>query len=121
MDDQQRIAGLFRAIDRKDAKTFATFLAPGCVFRFGNGPAVAGQANVEAFVAGFFDSIAELSHEVLDVWDVPGGKVCHGNVTYTRKDRSVLTVPFANVFRMSGDGIAEYLIFADTSQLYAAR
>jgi len=30
-------------------------------------------------------------------------------------------VPFANVFRMSGDGIAEYLIFADTSQLYAAK
>ena len=46
------------------------------------------------------------------------GVVCHGRVTYTRKDNSTLTVPFANVMKLDAKGIYKYLIFADTSDLY---
>jgi hypothetical protein len=44
--------------------------------------------------------------------------VCHGTVTYTRHDSSTLTVPFANIFKVHGELIDEYLIFIDVSQLY---
>lgn len=110
---------LFKAIDAKDAEGFAAFLAPPCEFRFGNLPAVRGRDQVKEFVAGFLASIAALSHTIDAHWAVPGGLVCHGRVTYTRHDGSTLTVPFANVFGLSAEGIASYLIFADTSQLYA--
>jgi hypothetical protein len=109
---------LFRAIDAKDPARFASFLSPDCRFRFGNLPEVVGAERVRDFVAGFFDSIESLSHEIRERWSVPGGLVCHGQVTYTRKDGSQLSVPFANVFRIDAAGIREYLIFADTSQLY---
>ena len=113
------ITELFGAIDKKDADKFSTFLARDCIFRFGNMPVVVGQPAIHGFVAGFFDSIASLTHDVQDTWHVPDGVICHGQVTYTRKDGSVLTVPFANVLKMGSKQITEYLIFADTSKLYS--
>jgi hypothetical protein len=109
---------LFKYIDDKDIDKFVSFLAPDCVFRFGNGPAVSGVSDIRQYVGGFFDSIQALSHQITDSWDVAGGKVCHGLVSYTRKDGTVLTVPFANVFEIDSTGIKKYLIFADTSELY---
>lgn len=112
------IPELFKAIDDKDIDKFVSFLAPDCVFRFGNGPVVTGVSDIRQYVGGFFDSIRALLHQIIDDWDVPGGKVCHGLVSYTRNDGTVLTVPFSNVFRIDSQGITEYLIFADTSELY---
>ena len=112
------ISELFAAIDEKDVERFLSFLAPDCVFRFGNLAAVKGREEIEGFVTGFFDSITSLSHQIEDSWDTSDGLICHGRVFYTRKDGSILSVPFANIFKLDGSGIAEYLIFADTSQLY---
>ncbi len=109
---------LFQAIDRKDAKEFLTFLSPDCVFRFGNLAEVTGNENIAEFVDNFFKSIDDLSHTVSEYWTIPEGLVCHGMVTYTRKNGSKLTVPFANIFKVDSYGIKEYLIFTDTSDLY---
>ena len=111
------IAPLFAAIDAKDTDAFGGFLAADASFRFGNWEAVSGAANVCAVVAGFFDSVAALSHRLEAVLQDGDGVVAHGTVTYTRHDGSTLSVPFANVFRTDGERISVYLIFADVSQL----
>jgi len=109
---------LFKTIDSKDAKTFLTFLAPSCVFRFGNMAPVTGKHDIEISVNAFFESLDSLAHKVSDFWDIPDGIICHGQVSYTRKDGSVLTIPFANILKGKESNITEYLIFADTSRLY---
>jgi len=109
---------LFKAIDGKDAVKFASFLSPECRFKFGNYPDVSGAGNIQKFVAGFFESIDSLAHVIEQSWDVPGGLICHGQVTYTRKDGSTMTVPFENIFKMDSAGICEYMIFIDASELY---
>lgn len=109
---------MFRAIDARDVEAFTSFLAPECRFRFGNLPEVAGLDGIRQFVSGFFASIAALEHEIAERWEVPGGWVVHGVVSYTRQDGSVLTVPFAILLKTATAGITEYLIFADTSELY---
>ena len=114
------IAALFATIDRQDAEAFAGFLADDARFAFGNLPAVAGRAAIRDFVAGFFSSIRALSHVVPDAWQAGDAVICRGEVTYTRHDGSVLTVPFANVFRMDGDKVRDYRIYTDASALYAA-
>jgi hypothetical protein len=42
----------------------------------------------------------------------------HGEVTYTRHDGSRLSVPFANIFKLDGTRVREYLVFADVSPLW---
>jgi hypothetical protein len=43
----------------------------------------------------------------------------HGQVTYTRHDGSQLSVPFANVLKLDGTRVREYLVFADASTLWS--
>lgn len=109
---------LFKAIDSKDPQAFSSLLAAECRFCFGNMPAVDGVDQIRDFVAGFFDSIDSLTHEIKDSWAIPGGVVCHGLVSYTRHNGTVLSVPFANILMSNASGITDYQIFADTSQLY---
>jgi len=112
------IKALFDAIDARDIASFGRFLAPDCVFRFGNQPPVAGFDRVLAHVAGFFDSVRALGHELSTVWETADALICHGMVTYTRHDGSELSVPFCNVLKLADGRIREYLVFADTSMLY---
>jgi ketosteroid isomerase-like protein len=113
------VARLFRAIDTSDAGSFAQFLAGDAVFTFGNQEPVRGRENVRNMVAGFFASIDGTRHDVAETWVQSESVIIRGAVTYTRKDRSTLTVPFANVLRMEGDLIKDYQIYVDTSRLYA--
>ncbi len=111
---------LFEAIDRMDADGFVEFLSEGARFRFGSQPAVVGKESIRKVVGEFFSSIGGLQHRILNIWEVPGNVVCEGEVTYTRKDRSRVTVPFVDVFRMQGSLIGEYLIYIDISPLFSA-
>lgn len=111
--------GLFAAIDRQDADAFAGFLAEDAAFRFGNLPVVEGRHAIREFVAGFFQSIRGVSHSVLESWQAGDALVCRGEVTYTRHDGSTLSVPFANIFKLAGERVRDYLIYVDASALYS--
>jgi ketosteroid isomerase-like protein len=119
MKQKDWLASLFAAIDRQDADAFSGFLAEDAVFRFGNLPAVEGRDAIRSFVAGFFGSIRAVSHAVLDDWQAGDAVICRGEVTYTRHDGSMLTVPFANILKLAGERVRDYMIYADTSALYA--
>ena len=110
---------LFKTIDAKDAEGFAQFLTEDAVFRFGNGEPARGRPAVRDAVAGFFAGVKSLRHTLSESWSHPDVLVMHGEVTYTRHDGSQLSVPFANVFKLNGTLVREYLVFADVSKLWA--
>lgn len=115
--NKNRLVELFDAIDEKDTDSFLSFLGGQCVFRFGSLPSVSGRDDIGRFIDAFFDSIHSLKHEIEEYWSIPEGVVCHGTVTYTRHDQSVLSVPFANILKIEHGAIRDYRVFADTSQL----
>jgi hypothetical protein len=118
MEIKSMMTGLFSDIDRKDTGSFLGYLTDDVLFRFGNMQEIRGKDNVAVAIQGFYDSIDSLSHKVDNIWDNDGIVVCNGTVTYTRHDSTILSVPFANIYRLSGDLISEYLIYADISELY---
>lgn len=109
---------LFQAIDAMDAEKFVSFLTDDGVFRFGNGPAAEGREAIREAVAQFFGSVHALRHRLLGVWSLPDVVFCEGEVTYTRKDRSEVTLPFFNVFKLQDGKVREYSIYADVTPLY---
>jgi ketosteroid isomerase-like protein len=112
--------GLFAAIDARDATRFTAFLTPDARFRFGNLPEVVGREAIGAAVGQFFAAIGGCAHRLLGTWYGPGSAVCEGEVSYTRLDGRVVTVPFANVFALRGTAIASYRIFIDNTPLFAS-
>jgi ketosteroid isomerase-like protein len=111
---------LFASIDAKDTQRLLSFLSDDARFRFGNLPAAVGREAIREAVNGFFASIAACRHDVANVWAPNGHVICQGEVTYTRHDGGVLTLPFVNVFRMAGSLIREYAIYVDASMLFSA-
>ena len=111
------ITELFTAIDGKDAKGFGEFLTEDAEFRFGNHPPTKGKQSAIEAVDYFFNSIYALSHTIEAQVNDANSVICHGHVTYTRHDKSELTVPFCNWLYFTDDKISCYLIFADTSNL----
>lgn len=109
---------LFEAIDSFDTDTFVSYLDEDAVLRFGNMPAVTGKENIYQFIDGFFKSIKAIKHDQIEIWEVDNVSIMNGRVTYTRHDGSQLIVPFANIFKMRGDKVKDYLVFVDTSALY---
>ena len=76
---------LFQAIDRKYARSFASFLTEEGVFRYGSQPAVKGRVAVERYVTGFFGMLSSLRHQILDFHANDPDGICYvrGDVTYT--------------------------------------
>jgi ketosteroid isomerase-like protein len=108
---------VFAVIDAGDAGGFVAFLTADAQFRFGNAPVVVGHETIHAAVAGFFSAIASSRHRLLRTWNGAATAVCEGEVSYTRHDGSVISIPFANVFELRGDKIAAYRIYIDNSSL----
>lgn len=113
------IRSLFASIDRRDAEAFGTFVTPDAQFRFGNAPAVHGRDAIVAAVGGFFEAIAGLRHDIDLTIRSDDHVVCRGTVTYTRHDGSQVTLPFADVFAVVGEQIADYRIYMDLAPLWA--
>ena len=117
MNTQQWISQLFATIDQQDSLGFKTFLAEDCVFRFGNMPPVTGSESIGETVHQFFQSLKSIKHEIDGVIEEGNRIVCHGWVTYTKPDDSIIKVPFADIFTHDNYKIAEYFIFIDISGL----
>jgi limonene-1,2-epoxide hydrolase len=113
------LPALFASIDAQDVPRFLSFLTADARFRFGNLPAAVGHADIGAAVTAFFGSIAALRHELLRVWTAPAQVITEGVVHYTRLDGGRVSLPFVTVFGMSGERIADYLIYIDPTPLYA--
>ena len=111
---------LFETIDSKNAEKFVMFLSENAVFKFGNNPAARGREAIKRTVHGFFMTINALSHNITNTWAIKEHIICQGEVTYTRKDNTKITLPFVNIFVMKESLIKEYLIYIDINPLYAS-
>ena len=121
--DQDRsvhwLADLFDSVDARDTARFVSFLSQDAEFRFGSAPPVSGHEQIAAAVDGFFSTIAGLSHRIANTWIGDDTIACEGDVTYRRHNGSDITLPFVNVFDMSGDKVLRYKIYIDITPLYA--
>jgi len=107
-------------VDAGNANDFIDLLTPDAQFRFGNAPVIVGRKAIHEAAAAFFAAIASSRHRVLRTWNGAGTTACEGEVTYTRHDGSVVSVPFANIFELRDDKIAAYRIYIDNSALFKA-
>ena len=109
---------VFAVVDAGDANDFIELLTPDAHFRFGNAPVIVGHEAIHAAAAAFFAAIASSRHRLVGTWSGAGTAGCEGEVTYTRHDGSMVSVPFANVFELRADKIAAYRIYIDNSSLF---
>ena len=109
---------LFASIDAMDAESFLSFIHRDATFRFGSSPAVKGHAEIRVAVESFFSSFAALQHDLQRVIADGDAMACEGEVTYTRRDGSKITLPFVNIFEVNGELISQYRVYIDIGPLF---
>jgi ketosteroid isomerase-like protein len=113
------VAAIFADIDAFDPDKFVAHLTPDATFRFANGDPVTGRAAVKEAVAGFFSSIAGLTHHILNVYEVGDIVIAQIDVEYRRQDGKSVTVPNADILVFDGDLVREWQIYIDVTPVYA--
>jgi len=111
------IQQIFDADQARDADAFVSVLTSEAQFWFGSAPPVSGRAAIRDSVAAFFTGLAEMHHELLEVWERGDTLVYQANVHYTRADGGELTLPYVNVLRLQGDLVKDYRIYIDPSPM----
>ena len=112
------INSLFASIDAMDTGRFLSFLTEDASFKFGNADAAVGKEAIKKAVNGFFGLINGLSHNIINTWEVDDVIICRGEVTYTKKDNSKITLPFVNIFAMNENKVKDYSVYIDIGPLF---
>ena len=118
MQIQEFFKKFFASVDSLNVLAVSESFTENGTFQFGNNPTVTGRAAIKEFVSGFFSAIGGISHDIRGCWTVGDRAFCEGLVTYVRKDRSNLTVPWAIVSRFEQGKLAEYKTYVDASKLF---
>jgi len=116
----QWIREMFGALDRGGVEALHPYLEEDVLFRFASYPAGRGRETFAAAWSAMAPHVKKLHHDVLEVWETGESAFCHGTVTYTLTDGKIVAVPFANVFKLRGGKVAEYLIYVDASPVFGA-
>lgn len=119
MKGQELAEAVFARVDAMDANGLATWLTPDSTFVFGNWPPAEGPDAAERVVADFFAGIDGITHDILGVWESGETVVVRLDVTYKRKDGRSITLPCANIWRVSGNKIADYRVYMDVNPVFA--
>jgi uncharacterized protein (TIGR02246 family) len=114
------VVEVFSAVDSQDPDAFVSFLTEDCTFVYANQPHTSGREAIREGVAGFFQTIAGLDHNIVRTWIDGDTVICQLTVTYTRIDNQQrVTVPAVTIWDMVGDKIARYLVYVDLTPVYA--
>lgn len=113
------LAPTFASIDAMDADKFVAHLTPDVVFRFGNGDPVVGREAVKAAIEGFWTTIAGLTHNVKNTWDVGDTSIAQIDIDYRRHDGKVVTVPNVDILVFDGNLVRDWQIYLDLTPVFA--
>ncbi|MES0881237.1 nuclear transport factor 2 family protein [Roseibium sp. SCP14] len=111
------ISSLYSAVDALDAKAVGRHVTQDVTFRLGNFDQITGR---QAFIDGnatFFETINGMQHEISGIWQQDRTLICEGQVRYTRRDETELTVSFAGIFTLDQNLISDYRVYVDISEL----
>ena len=118
----------YAAVDRRDADGFVQSLTDDVWVRFGNGSATVGREATRVAIAQFFTAMRTVRHTFLGEWrtETPDGTalLLEGDVTYTRHDGDVVTVPALTSYRLrreadSAERAYWMQVYADLAPLFA--
>lgn len=113
------LQALYDPADRLDPAGFASRFAPDATLRFANSAEVAGRAQIQASLEGFFATITSMSHRLVHVWEHGQHAAMESVVTYGRADGGRVEIPAVTTYTRAPSGeVTSCRIYCDISPVY---
>ncbi|HEY9850432.1 MAG TPA: nuclear transport factor 2 family protein [Leptolyngbyaceae cyanobacterium] len=109
---------LFSRGEAFDSEGFITFFTDTPVYQFGNFDVCLDKASIKQSADNFFSRISAVYHEIKAMWEEGDAVFVEMDVTYWRKDGSVISLPCFDIFRVEGDKFSELRIFMDVNPVF---
>jgi alkylhydroperoxidase/carboxymuconolactone decarboxylase family protein YurZ/ketosteroid isomerase-like protein/catechol 2,3-dioxygenase-like lactoylglutathione lyase family enzyme len=109
---------LFSRGEAFDPDGFITFFTDTPVYQFGNFEVCFDKAAIKKSAQAFFSAISAVYHDLKMMWEVGDVVFVEMDVTYWRKDGSVISLPCCDLFRVEGDKFSELRIFMDVNPVF---
>ena len=115
------VAAYFADVDRLDPSLLLRWYVEDASFRFAGHPPVVSKAPISEMLSGSFGTIAAMHHARTGVWIDPdgGSAVWEAEVSFTRKDGTVLVLPAMSALRLKDGLVRDFRFVMDPAPIYA--
>jgi len=110
----------FLAGEAMNVENFVKFYTDDALYQFGNSPIVYGPAGIRESSGSFEEkgsflgTVEGVNHHIVNIWEVEKDTlVVQMEVSYTRHDGKVFTLPCCDIARFRDDKVCELRIFMD--------
>lgn len=116
----QAATQLSEAVINEDWEQVKTFLTEDIFYKVGSSEPVYGQQAVVDFLSSLFQTTAKFTgHSVRKIWNEPGLIAVEMDAKYTTvKDNKHLTIACCDIYRMRGNQVNEWRVYADILPFY---
>ncbi|ARV57293.1 hypothetical protein BZZ01_00445 [Nostocales cyanobacterium HT-58-2] len=98
---------LFSRGESFDPDGFITFFTDTPVYQFGNFEVCFDKAAIKKSAENFLSRISAVYHEIKMMWESGNTVFVEMDITYWRKDGSIICLPCCDIFRLEGDKFSE--------------
>lgn len=109
---------LFSHGEAFDSEGFVTFFTDNPVYQFANFEPCLSKSAIAKSADDFFSRISAVYHDIKMIWEIADLVFVEMDVTYWRKDGSVITLPCSDIFRLEGNKFSELRIFMDVNPVF---
>jgi ketosteroid isomerase-like protein len=89
------------------------------VVKFANNPPAVGKDEVAQAIGGFFQMIAGMRHDFVNVYTDGDATILEANIDYARKDGHHVTVPATSVLHRRDELVDQLRIYLDLAPVFA--
>jgi catechol 2,3-dioxygenase-like lactoylglutathione lyase family enzyme/limonene-1,2-epoxide hydrolase len=116
----QAVVQLSESVLKEDWEQVKPFLTEDILYKVGSAEPVYGKQSVVAFLSSMFANTAKFTgHEIRKIWNEPGIIVVEMDAKYTTvKDKKHLTIACCDIYRMRGNQVSEWRVYADILPFY---
>lgn len=116
----QAVVQLSGFVLNEDWEQAKHFLTDDIFYKVGSSEPVYGKQAVVNFLSSMFTTTAKFnSHNVRKIWNEPGIIVVEMDAKYTTiKDKRHLTIACCDIYRMRGNQVSEWRVYADILPFY---
>lgn len=106
---------LFARGEAFDSQGFIEFFTDTPLYQFGNYPPCFSKAEIKQSAETFKTLVSAVYHDIKMMWEFGDTLIVEMDVTYWRKDGSVVTLPCCDIFRLENNKFSELRIFMDVN------
>lgn len=105
--------------ETRSVDEFASYFTDDAFYQVGNSEPLLGRDRIRESAIRFRQAIKSIVHDIKQIWELGNTVFVEIEITYTRNDDKVITIPCLDVAELEGDKFKSIHIYMDISPVFS--